>query len=56
MPENQTVKDVVVKEDGSHSNGQADGRSKYVMVGNDGRNLFDDGRVIGIVVWKHNKI
>lgn len=51
LPENQTVKDVVVKEDNSYSNEQTDGTSKYVMVGNDGKKTYftDDGRIIGIV-------
>lgn len=51
LPENQTVKDVVVREDTSYSNGQSDGTSKYVMVGNDGKKSYftDDGRLIGIV-------
>ena len=49
--ENQTVKDVVVREDGGFSNGQADGVSKYLMVGNDGKKTYfsSDGCVLGIV-------
>jgi RHS repeat-associated protein len=51
LPENQTVKDVVVKEDNSYRNGQGNEISKYVMVGNNGNRTYftDDGRVIGIV-------
>ena len=58
LPENQTVKDVVVKEDSSYSNGQADGTSKYVMVGNDGKKTYftDDGRAVGIVDRYDNTI
>lgn len=58
LPENQTVKDVVVREDSTFSNGQANGTSKYVMVGNDGKKTYftGDGRVIGIVDRYDNAI
>jgi RHS repeat-associated protein len=50
-PEGQTVKDVAVTLSTNFSNGQTDGKSKYVMTGKDGRKTYfsDDGRVLGIV-------
>ncbi|RCX18763.1 RHS repeat-associated protein [Anaerobacterium chartisolvens] len=49
-PENQTIKDVTVKENKGFSNGQTDGTSFYMMEGKDGRRTYfaDDGRVLGI--------
>ncbi|RAV02633.1 polymorphic toxin type 47 domain-containing protein [Paenibacillus sp. YN15] len=51
LPEGQTVQDVVVKETDAYSNGQDDGKSKYVMAGNDGKKSYftEDGRLVGIV-------
>jgi RHS repeat-associated protein len=51
LPEGQTVQDVVVKETAEYTNGQADGRSKYVMAGNEGKKSYftEDGRLVGIV-------
>ncbi|MEK3795064.1 restriction endonuclease fold toxin [Paenibacillus sp. FSL R7-0204] len=51
LPEGQTVKDVVVRETAAYQNGQADGTSKYVMTGKDGKNTYfaEDGRILGIV-------
>lgn len=58
FPENQTVKDVIVREDNSFTNGQANGTSKYVMVGNNGKKTYftADGRVVGIVDRYDNTI
>ncbi|HEX3029469.1 MAG TPA: hypothetical protein VHT34_09230, partial [Clostridia bacterium] len=46
-PENQTVKDVTVKENKDFSNGQADGQSFYVMADKTGKKTYfaEDGRV-----------
>lgn len=51
MPEGQTVQDVMVKETEEYSNGQEDGKSKYVMSGKDGKKSYftADGRLVGIV-------
>jgi len=50
LPEGQTIKDVVVRENSGFHNGQSDGTSKYVMDGKDGKQTFfaEDGRLIGI--------
>ncbi|NLO38733.1 MAG: hypothetical protein GX115_04555 [Ruminiclostridium sp.] len=58
LPENQTVKDVVVREDSTFNNGQANGASKYVMVGNNGKKTYFtvDGRIVGIVDRYDNAI
>jgi RHS repeat-associated protein len=49
-PENQTIKDVTVTISADFSNGQTDGKSKYVMTGKDGKKTYfaDDGRILGI--------
>lgn len=49
--EGQTVKDVVVYENTTFSNGQTDGTSKYLMTGKDGKKTYFavDGRILGIV-------
>ncbi len=50
-PENQTIKDVVVKESKDFSNGQTDGTSFYVMTNKTGKKTYfaEDGRVLGIM-------
>ncbi len=51
MPEGQTVRDVIIRESEEYTNGQADGRSKYVMSGKDGKKTYfsEDGRILAIV-------
>lgn len=51
LPENQTIKDVVIVENNSFSNGQEDGTSFFMMTGNDGKKTYfsQDGRILGIV-------
>ncbi|MHB8064383.1 MAG: hypothetical protein ACYDG2_17420, partial [Ruminiclostridium sp.] len=58
LPDNQTVKDVTVKENKEFSNGQTDGISFYVMTNKTGKKTYfaDDGRVLGIVDRYGNKI
>ena len=50
-PENQTIKDVTIKENSSFNNGQSDGTSFYVMTNKTGKNTYfsEDGRILGIV-------
>ncbi|EMS70409.1 RHS repeat-associated core domain-containing protein [Ruminiclostridium cellobioparum] len=57
-PENQTIKDVTVKENKDFSNGQTDGTSFYVMENKTGKKTYfaEDGRVLGIVDRYGNKI
>ena len=57
-PENQTIKDVVIKENRDFNNGQADGTSLYVMTNKTGKKTYfaEDGRVLGIVDRYGNKI
>ncbi len=51
VPEGQTVLDVVVTESQEFSNGQENGKSKYVLSRKDGKKTYftEDGRAIGIV-------
>ena len=57
-PENQTIKDVTVKEGKDFSNGQTDGTSFYVMTNKTGKKTYfaEDGRILGIVDRYGNKI
>ena len=58
MPDNQTIKDVVISETGEFSNGQEDGTSFYVMSNKTGKKTYfsEDGRVLGIVDRYGSKI
>ena len=58
MPDNQTIKDVTIKENKEFSNGQTDGTSFYVMTNKMGKKTYfaEDGRVLGIVDRYGNKI
>ncbi len=58
LVEGQTIKDVVVRESTSFSNGQNDGTSKYVMERKDGKKTYfaEDGRILGIVDRYGNQI
>ncbi|WP_066494857.1 RHS repeat-associated core domain-containing protein [Abyssisolibacter fermentans] len=49
--EGQTTKEVFVRESDQFSNGQVDGKSKYVMIKKDGKKTYfaADGRLLGIV-------
>ncbi|WP_127533294.1 polymorphic toxin-type HINT domain-containing protein [Paenibacillus kobensis] len=58
LPSGQTIRDIVVKETAEFSNGQAEGVSKYVMTGKDGKKTYfdKDGVILGIVDRYGNKI